>query len=198
MKILISILVIIMIFLVGCVSIPKEAVDLSYAIGKDLTAIHVSYKKLIQQHFQLLREQAIFFINEKWMPVYIEDFIIEGELIENAIDEDFEYVYFWALVAAEEIEAKKKELLDPINADEKELITLVDEAFAQLYLANATVTAHLNSALKVKEAQNEVLEASNLKELRDKIDDSLASSSEKAKEAIKLLEKTDKLINKLK
>lgn len=186
MKLLI-ILSLMVFLLTGCVSIPREVVELSYIIGQDLTIVHVSYKKLVQEHFQFLREQITRFLEEKWIPAYIKDFVTEGELIENVTDT--EYVYLWVEVALEEIETKREELLKPIDQEEQKLLELVDEAFVQLYNANATITAHLNSASRVREAQDKILEVADLKKLRDEINERLASASEKVGIAIKQLER---------
>jgi hypothetical protein len=93
------------------------------------------------------------------------------------------------------IEAKKKELMDPINNDEKALLLAVDEAFARTMRANATITAHLNSLRKVQEVQDEALKAMELKELRDQINQGLILSSEHAKDALEELKKAEGLID---
>jgi len=177
--------------LMGCASIPKEVVELSYTVGQDLEAIHSSYRNLIQDHFQSLRDQAVDFLENTWVPHYINDFIEEGELVKRARGSDpkkvLEDVQLWAEVAVEEIENKKRELIDPIDRDEKELLKLVDEAFSRLIRANATITAHLNSIRKVKEVQDEALKALELKELRDKINNELISASKRAEEALEKL-----------
>jgi len=187
-KLIKPLLLVLVIGLVGCATIPKEVVELSYTVGQDLGAIHLSYRNLIQEHFQNLREQAISFLENKWVPHYIEDFIKEGELVESAKGSDpkkvLEDVQLWAEVALEEIENKKRELIEPIDKDEKELLKLVDEAFSRLIRANATITAHLNSIRKVKKVQDEALKALELKDLRDKINNELFSASKRAEEAM--------------
>jgi len=50
-------------------------------------------------------------------------------------------------------------------------------------MANAAVTAQLNSIREVKEAQDEVLEALRLKDVRDRINEGLQKASEIAGEA---------------
>ena len=45
-------------FFYGCATIPKETVELSYAIGQDLDAVHASYTNLIHKHFDNLRNQT--------------------------------------------------------------------------------------------------------------------------------------------
>lgn len=182
------------ILFVGCASVPKEVVELSYLVGEDLEAVHLSYKTLIRTHYDGLRDQAQTFLQEKWVPIFLEDFIERAGLVEAVKSPDpvevLDYVQVWAEAAIEEIEVKKKELLDPIKEDERTLIESVDAAFANLMRANATITAHLNSIRKVKEVEDEVLDSMGLKKLRDNVNNQLIKSSQELKDA---LEKLDKL-----
>jgi len=106
-------------------------------------------------------------------------------------------VRLWAEVAVEEIEKKKKELIDPIDKNEKELLNSIDEVFAQLIRANAAITAHLNSIRKVKEVQDEALQALKVKDLRDKINNGLIFASDEANEAIEKVKKAEGIIDDL-
>jgi len=181
--------------IMGCASIPKEVVELSYTVGHDLDAVHSSYRALIHTHFEGLRNQTTNFFETRWVPTFLEDFIQNGGLIQSAQGSDpklvLEEVQDWAEVAVETIEKKKQSLLAPINADEAALVKSVDEAFANLIRANATITAHLNSLRKVQEVQNEALKALKLKELRAKINDGLILASDRAKQAIEKLKETE-------
>ena len=183
-----SILVVMVLILVGCASVPKEVVELSYTVGQDLDAVHFSYKELIHAYFDNLRVQTITFLETRWIPAYLEDYIQTGELVNIARDPDptlvLEGVQDWVEFALENIETKKRELIDPINSDEVALLKIVDEAFSNLIRANATITAHLNSLRKIQEVQDDALKALNLKELRDKINKALTGASDRAKKAL--------------
>lgn len=185
----------------GCASVPKEVVELSYMVGHDLNAVHLSYRQLIHTHFDGLRKQATDFLDNKWTPTYIKKFIKNGKLVKRATNSDPNMVLLgvrlWAEVAVDEIEKKKKELIDPIDKNEKELLESIDEAFAQLISANAFVTAHLNSIRKVKEVQDEALQALKVKDLRDKINNGLMFASDEASEAIEKVEKAEGIIDDL-
>jgi len=193
-------LVTIILILVGCASVPKEVVELSYITGQDLSQIYSSYRVLIQTHFENLRTQTLVFLENRWAPVFLEDFIKRGKLVEKAKGSDpkrvFEDVQDWVEVAIETIEAKKREMIDPINKDEKALMSSVDDAFARVLRANATITAHLNSLRKVQEVQDEALKALELKDLRDKINDGLIMASDRAKKGLEELKKTERLIER--
>ena len=106
-------------------------------------------------------------------------------------------VSVWAEVAIEEIGSKRRELLDPIDAAEADLMTSVDEAFAQIIRGNATISAHLNSLRKVQEVQDEALEAVRLKDLRDRVNDGLVNASDMADRAIRELEEKGEVIDDL-
>lgn len=174
--------------LLGCATVPKEVVELSYTVGQDLEALHLSYRTLIEMHFDGLRAQPVDFLEKRWIPAFLQDFMQSGQLIQIARGSDSmqvqEDVQAWVEVAIETIEEKKRELLDPIDKDEKELLESVDEAFARVIRANATITAHLNSIRKVQEIRDDALRALNLNELRDRIDEGLASASQKAEAAL--------------
>lgn len=185
-------------FFYGCATIPKETVELSYAIGQDIDAVHASYTNLVHQHFETLRNQTNDFIDKKWTPTYLGNFIKKGKLISLAQDPDpvkaFDGVSTWAEIAIKAIEKKKKDLILPINDDEQNLLKSVDEAFARLTRANAAITAQLNSMRKVQEVQDDALKALSIKDLRDQINNQLISASNKAESAIEQIAKAEKII----
>ncbi|HEY3489820.1 MAG TPA: hypothetical protein VGK27_06840 [Candidatus Deferrimicrobiaceae bacterium] len=206
MKITVKQLSILMVFLfplsiAGCATVPKEVVQLSYTVGQDIEAVHVSYKALIREHFDSLRTQTTTYIDTRWTPAYLGDFIKSGDLVAMAKDPDplkaFEGVSTWAEVAIEDIEKKKKELLTPIEQDERALQASVDDAFARLIRANATITAHLNSIRKVQEVQDETLKSLKLADLRDEVNQKLIDASRKAETALTKLEGVKSKVNDL-
>ena len=97
----------------------------------------------------------------------------------------------WADAAVKDIADKRKELLDPLDKEEKNLRKEVDLAFANLIRANAATTAYLNSLVKVKAAQDQMLESFDLKESRDKINSALIKASNTAEEGLKEFKKAD-------
>lgn len=199
----------------GCSTVPKEVVELSYRMGEDIEAVHKSYQKLIKDHFELLRNERLdYFIND-WKPKYINGWIADGRLVDVAkgqivwSPESKSFVIpipgkenegllltveFWGNAAIRQIEKKQKSLIDPINNDETQLLAMVDEAFNRLYRGNSTITAHLNSLRKVQEVQDSALEGLKLKGMRDKIDDFLVLSSEKAQKGLDEIKNSDKAL----
>jgi hypothetical protein len=186
---------------IGCASVPKEVVELSYTVGDDLNAVHVSYRQLVKDYFGNLRKQVEDFMDNRWTPGYLKRFIDKTGLSQKVQDFTPEqvlvYLQKWVQVAMNQIQKKKNELLAPINNDEKELLADVDESFARLTYANAVITGNLNSIRKIKEVEDQVLSALHLKGLRDKITDGMAKASKKTKTAIELLEKGEEMVDSI-
>src|ERR1700686_4429571 len=175
---LVLIVIVVSIQLEGCSTVPKEVVELSYRMGEDISDVHKSYKKLITDHFETFRKERVRYLNEEWTPKYIRAWVKDGRLVDTAKGDvvwsvekgDFAKplagkeeegllttVGFWSTTAVQDIEGKKVELLTPLNKQEEQLLSWVDDAFNRLYRGNATITAPLNSLRKVQEVQDDAL-----------------------------------------
>lgn len=180
----------------SCATVPKEVVRLSQGVGEDIAAVQVSYRALIREHFAGLRAEVNTVIDTRWKPVYLREYIQSGKLVELATASDpseaLGGVEDWVDVALEEIAAKRRSLLGPIERQEDTLLTTVDEAFAQLLRANSVITAHLQSLRKVEEAQDRTLEQMRLRSLRDRINAGLVAASDSTESALERLERERK------
>jgi len=169
-------------FINGCASVPKESVELSYALGEDLESLHQSYKTLITSYFDILRRDVNNAIDRVFFPAYINDFVITGGLVENARNDNHALVEAWARIAVETVDKERINRIEPIDQAERELLLSVNEAFDKVVRANSTITAHLNSIRKVDDVQDKVLESLELSDIRKKITDTLADASNIVKE----------------
>jgi hypothetical protein len=202
-------------FFGACSTVPVEVVELSYRIGEDISEIQNSYMQLIHDHFEVLRQERLNYLENEWTPKFIEGWIEDGRLIDVASGntvwsqekKDFvsptvgeekkellNTVMFWSQAAIQKITKKRSELLDSLNMQESQLSFLVSDAFNRIYRGNSVITAHLNSLRKVQEVQDNLLEGLNIKDLRDKINNTLITSSDKAKEELKKIKETDGFI----
>ncbi len=173
----------------ACASVPREAVELSYMLGADLTEVQRSHEALIRLHFDDLRRQTDDFLVNRWQPAYLRHFIEEGGLVELATDPDpnevLTGVQDWAEVAMEEIQARRSELLEPLDAQEQELLEATGAAFARMRTANATITAHLGSIRQVEAARDAELARLGLGDLRRQLDEGLAKAAAITEEGIR-------------
>ncbi|MCG7490500.1 hypothetical protein MHN79_13470 [Vibrio sp. Of14-4] len=192
-------------------SIPKEVVELSYKVDRDMTHIELAYMDLVRQHIAVLKKQREDYLYYEWVPALLEDWIVEGMLIEIAQGkvvydnqvEDFvavdklnrpaqlNGVKEWALVATEEIEAKRRELIVPLETAESVMLADIRQSFTLMKQGNQTITAHLNSIREVQDVQNDLLESGNLDQLRNNINQQLSELSDQASKGLDKVRELD-------
>lgn len=73
----------------------------------------------------------------------------------------------FAEAALAEIEIQRTELLEPLDAQEQEVLRHLSSSYAQLQQAQAQVTAHLASVREVTGAQDELLHMAGIRGVRD-------------------------------
>ena len=198
--------------IIGCASVPKEVVELSYRTGEDLVSLHRSYDKLIQIYFENMHSDRIEYLDELWYTRFLQNWMIKGELVAIAKGEKIwseeeqkliptppgsnpqEMLLTlrdWVDYALYAYEVKEESLIKPLDEKEVVLREEVERAFRQVMRANAHITAHLNSLREVQEVQDEVLEGLHIKDLRESINETLINVSEigaKELENIKLID----------
>lgn len=200
---------------IGCASVPKEIVELSYRTGQDIAALHESYDNLIHEFYDQLREQRITYLENRWAPRFVKKWIKNGELVRvakgelvwmddvggfgapstaNADAELLETVQLWADEAIRQIEKKRSKLLDPLYAEEDSLRSAVSQAFNQVVQANATITAHLHSLQEIKEMQDDALKGLGLHGFREQINGFLLKASERAAEGLERVKEIDEKV----
>jgi hypothetical protein len=185
----------------ACATVPPEVVELSYAVGKDTEELHASYTRLVRSHFDLIRQRWSDYVDTRWRPKYLKNFVETGGLVEAARAADTEEgmvtVRIWAETATAEIERYRRSLLDPVDAQERELMQTVDDAFARVLRANATVTAHVASLRKVQEVQDQLLEDLRVGNLRDQINDGLVRASGLVEKGIEFTDRGGDIVREI-
>lgn len=163
--------------MVSCASIPRETVTLSKTIGADLQVLHDSHRNMVQLYYSGIKANINTFIDDVYAPFVIHH-VLESELnkhkdgessiygiIEQAgktgrrseTEEALNVMLEFQEEANKQINTKRNELLSPILYQESEILSTIDQSYQNTIYANATLTAYLVSARKVKESQNEAL-----------------------------------------
>lgn len=170
--------------LAGCPSVPKESVELSNTVGRDLEEIHRSHLALAKLQFDEQIERANKFIDDTYRPAFIGEFAREFRLadrvqliVENDPEKLLPILTRFVSVANERIEDKRTRLVEPIRAQRDRVIESIDTAYRQIQSAQAVVTGHLASIRDVREMQNEMLAETGLDGLPDRISKATARVS---------------------
>ena len=185
-------------------------------VGRDITALKQSYDLLIKNTFDGYRAERNTYLENEWIPAFIERWIENGRLIDIAkgdvaFDESSQTfvnptpgreqqellatVMMWSEAAIKLIEEKRQEVLGPLDEQEKRIRTEAAAAFDRVIQANAVVTAHLNSIRDVKEFQSTVLEQIGVKDVVDDLNKQLIDLSDDAAKGLKELKKLDGVVD---
>lgn len=83
----------------------------------------------------------------------------------------------------QKVESERNKLIDPLKQQRQQLLAAIDANYINIIKKNATITALLNSVVKVHESQQEVLSMAGIDEdLRAKFGGELANLSDKIEE----------------
>ncbi len=196
----------------GCASTPKQAVELSVTVGRDIEAVRAAHVALASKYFDRMEADVNAFIDAKYRSYSIERNMKDFHLIEKITDRSkaggldaLDVMQVFVEKIAGDIEAYRGQMLGPIRAQRQKVMTSLEDAYRQIRDGNSIVTGHLASIVKVQDAQDEVLAKLNLSGLREKTVDATAAASDQLAELTRKaefgrgkLEEFEKTIERLK
>lgn len=199
--------------LMGCAIVPKESVELSTTVGRDIVAVHEAHRNMARTLFARMKQDVNHFVDEVYAPFQIQ-FVLARQKAQHAAgnENNLFAVMEAAMKRPEDAQAQKDVLLvmqaivesvhadveeyrglrlGPILKQEQEVTSAIERAYAQIEQGNAVVTAHLASVAKVHDAQDELLKKANLEGLRQKIGVALSKTSEQVGNFVNKAEKLE-------
>jgi hypothetical protein len=173
------------ILLCGCASVPKESVELSVTVGRDLAEIHRSHRALAVLYFGTIKDDIGRFVDEVYRPYIIKSTMADFQLVESIqsysessdLPDPLMLLDVFVSEVTAEIESFRALLLQPIAKHETDVLLAIDESYQAVQNANAIVTGHLASIRKVHDAQEEALRMAGLGGLREELVDETARLS---------------------
>lgn len=207
----------------ACASVPKESVELSATVGRDLAIVHKAHREIAQILFTRMRSDVNRFVDDVYAPFQIRNAMNrQQQLAISTNSEDRRKSLLLAINAAfkpdaseklqsavlkamasmvqkiqQDIESMRKELLEPLDAQEPEVLGSIDRAYQQLHYANSIVTGHLSSVTKIHETQVELLQAIGVeRDLRKDVGENLAKASDQIGALVRAAEAADNKLNK--
>ena len=189
----------------SCISIPKQAPELSEQLGKQISSLEKSHVSLLNSYFDQKRHAVDEFVDKVWLPEFAANFFKNPEIsdawneIVNSKDtkDRLDFLVFVGPQLQEIINEKRQELTAPLNALERELESVIREEYTNARSMNNTLTSYLVSASKVKENQQRYLDMLKLTDDKiskaidqtDSVIGNLVSEAEKVKDAVDKVEK---------
>ncbi len=171
--------------LTACASTPKQAVQLSVTVGRDVEAVHAAHLALAERYFDRMEADVNAFVDGTYRPYAISETMRRFQLVEKLRDpsksgglDALDVMQGYVTALTKEIEGYREELLQPIRSQRETVLASLEQAYRQIQDGNAIVTGHLASIVAVQDAQDEVLKQVGLAGLRQKVVDSTAKASD--------------------
>jgi len=180
-----TILAAITIGLAACAQVPKESVELSATVGRDVAEIERSHRALVNIYYDKLEQSINRFVDQVYLPYQIgktlEDPNVGGALSQaiqeagqpNADDktkkDTFEALGYYFLTTRGNVEMFRANRLKPLREQREVLLKRLDEAYRRVQNGNSIVTGYLASVVKISEEQNKILGKVGLPDLQDNI-----------------------------
>jgi len=201
----------VMFIISSCAVVPKETVELSTILGKDLIILHDSHRNMVNLYYDQMEDDVNELIDDVYTP-FIIHYVLSDELesyrkgentiygiIEEAgktngkeeanaaLDEMRDFLNS----ANKQIENKRKELLKPLQEQRSLLLKRINASYENAIYANAIITAHLKSIRKVKESQKEALSLVGLEGKDEELDKILLKASKVVNESLEKAKEID-------
>lgn len=171
--------------LAGCAVVPRESVELSATVGRDIAEIERSHRALVRIYYDQMEAAVNRFVDEVYAPYQIGETLKDpgvGGALSVAIEEAgslgatdnakqvaFDAIGYYLLGTRENVEGFRRELLQPLLAQRDTLLLRLDEAYQRVQEGNSTVTGYLASVVKVTDEQNRVLAQIGLPDLQSEM-----------------------------
>jgi hypothetical protein len=204
-------------FLNSCVSVPKEAPELSENLGNELQALENSHLNLLHLFFENERKEIREFIDDEWLPLFATNFFKEPaienvwqQVVSSGDEEDrLQFIVRTAPKLQQQINLKYQELITPLNQLENKLTSAIQAKYTNAKSINQSLTSYLYSASKVEENRQRYLTMIGVSEDEneeflnetEQLTERLLSGAETAQEAEDKIEaykeKLDEILAKL-
>ena len=188
----------------ACAQAPKESVELSVTVGRDIVQVYKAHRELALILYGRMEKDINKFVDGVYAPYLIKkllkadhDIFKSGDpnSMFSALDKSIkkpnsaraqkdaiDTMDVFVKVVRKRIEGYRKKRLEPIMAQKEEMLSAIDRAYNQIHYANSIVTGYLASIVKVHDAQSELLKEFGLEGIREEVGQNLARTSNKVAE----------------
>ena len=173
--------------LASCAQVPEEAVTLSEDVGSVLEELRQKNAALVVRMFDDRKAQINQFIDETYAPFVVSSAMKKTKALdrlkrlvdEGQGDRALKLMQIMVNRSLAKIQAKRTELLQPIQRQEDQVKAAFDSAFGIAIKGTETTTGLLRSVRRVHSAQDQILGELGLKDLRNTVNRDVASVSDK-------------------
>lgn len=178
----------ILVVLGGCTEAPRQSVELSNTVGRDLLEVQRAHRELAIRYFDRIKSDINAFVDTKYRTYLIQSTLkdpqfrfmdrFQASLRPDARVDAVSFMEIYSGTVIKRIEDFRREMLAPVTKQEQKFLADLDDAYLRLNAANATVTAYLASVAKVSDAQNQLLATLGAPNLRQQFVDGTVTFSD--------------------
>lgn len=153
---------ILLLFAVGCATIPKASVQLSEELTQMIYDARAAHLAMVDQFMVERRQRADDFLRDIWRPDYMNTLIEKSEVLKHlekaSTNSEKQKILLDFLEASlKVISERRASLMDALNDIEITLKQKIEDHYANMIIINQALTAHLRSAAEVTETREELL-----------------------------------------
>lgn len=190
----------------ACAHVPRETVELSATIGRDIAVTHKAHIQLATLLFDKMKSDVNRFVDSTYAPYQIKNVMDSEMKVAESTDPNVRNTSLLLGINAAfkpdasndlraavlnqmgymvnrirlDVEKMRENLLNPINEQEKNVLGSINHAYQQMLYANSVVTGNIASVVEVHEAQAELLAEFGIKkDLRKEVGEGIADVSGK-------------------
>lgn len=195
----------------ACVTLPKEAPELSMQLGNRISAIEEAHFTLLHKYFNDKRSKVDEFIMQEWVPEFTRQVTSDpniervwAEIVRTGNKNDRqEFLVRLGPKLQLKINSKRLELIKPLDDAERLLERTLHEEYQQARAINNSLTSFLVSAAKVDESRRRYMEMAGVTDQKmsmviDKIDSGVGTLVNTAQNVADKEENTRKYLDQIK
>ena len=155
----------VMLLAAGCANIPRESVELSQVMGKQIQSLESADEATIRIFFKDKRAEARRFLKDEWIPQFANHYLSAprvSKMLELTCGQQKHADCLRAILiiskhAEIQIQLQYRKILDPLDETENALLTAVQTDYSDVERENDALTALLISATKVQAERQAML-----------------------------------------
>ncbi len=195
----------------ACVTLPKEAPELSMQLGNRISSIEEAHFTLLHKYFNDKRSKVDEFIMQEWVPEFTRQVTSDpniervwAEIVRTGNKNDQqEFLVRLSPKLQLKINSKRLELIKPLDDAERLLERALHEEYQQARAINNSLTSFLVSAAKVDESRRRYMEMAGVTDQKmsmviDKIDSGVGTLLNTSQNVADKEENTRKYLDQIK
>lgn len=150
----------------ACVSVPRAAPDLAAQLGARIQESRTAHQAVVRLYMAEKRQAVDQFVDTEWVPHFAERLFDQPpvaaewqRIVRSDSDTDrLEFIRRLGPMLQSRINAKRQELIQPLDEAERAILSALDEHYAEMIAINSNLIGLLEAASEGSERQSQIIE----------------------------------------